>query len=93
LEHAREIFYSPQKDFFNNVLHASIKDHLMPTLKGFVVRNQIPNLTPDSSFDHNSCILGLNEKCKGISTSTLQDLSNGILGAQFDVYLPFQLRF
>jgi hypothetical protein len=93
LEHAKEIFDKPQKDLFNNVLHASIGDHLTLTLRGFVVRNQISNLTLDSSFDHNSCILGLNEQCKGISSYTLQDLSNGIHGAQFDVCLPFQLRF
>jgi hypothetical protein len=65
LEHEREISYSPQKDLSNGVLHAPIGDHLALALKGFMVRNQIPNLTPNLSFDHNSCILGLNEQCEG----------------------------
>ncbi len=59
------IFYIPQNDFSNGVLHALIRDHLTPTLKGFVLESQIPNLTPNHSFDHNSCILGLNEQCEG----------------------------
>jgi len=28
-------------------------------LKGFMVKNQISNLIPNPSFDHNSCILSL----------------------------------
>ncbi len=60
-EHVMAITYSLQKNISNNLLHALIRDHLTPTLKGFVVKNQIPNLTPDPSFDHNSCISSLNE--------------------------------
>jgi len=86
-------FIAFKKKKFNNLLHASIRDHLMPTLRGFMVRNQIPNLTLGSSFDHNSCILSLNEQCKNILAIALQDLSNGILGAQFYFILPCQLRF
>jgi hypothetical protein len=66
LEYAREIFYSPQKDLSNDVLHASIKDHLTPILRGFIIGSQIHNLTSKLSFDHNSCISGLNEQCEGI---------------------------
>ncbi len=64
-ENERAITYSPQKDLSNNVEHAQIELHLTPTLKGFVVGNQFPNLTPTPSFDHNSCKLGLNEQCEG----------------------------
>jgi hypothetical protein len=64
-EHARAIFYIPQKDFSNGVLNPPIEDHLTPTLREFVVGNQIPNLTPNPSFDHNSCISNLNEQCEG----------------------------
>jgi hypothetical protein len=65
LEYAREISYNPQKDLYNGALHAPIEDHLTPILRGFVVGSQIHNLTPKLSFDHNSCILGLNEQCEG----------------------------
>jgi hypothetical protein len=65
LEHAREISYNPQKDLSNNVLHASIGDNLTFALRGFVVGNQILNLTPILFFYHNSCISGLNEQCEG----------------------------
>jgi hypothetical protein len=61
LEHMKKPSYSPENDIFNSVLHAPIENHLTSTLRGFVVGTQIPNLTPASSFDHNSCILGLNE--------------------------------
>jgi hypothetical protein len=61
LEHTRTIFYIPKKDLSNGVLHAPIKYHFTLILRGFVVRSQIGNLTPNLSFDHNSCILGLNE--------------------------------
>jgi len=57
----RPISYSIQRDISNDVLHAPIIDHWAPTIQGFVVGSQIPNLTPNPSFDHNSCILGLNE--------------------------------
>jgi len=65
LEHATIIYYSPQKYFFNNVLHAPIGNPLTPALRGFVVKNQISNLTPDFSFDQNSCISYLNEQWEG----------------------------
>jgi hypothetical protein len=61
LEHEKAIFYNPQKDFFNGVLHVLITYHLIPILIGFVIESQILNLIPDLSFDHNSCILTLNE--------------------------------
>jgi hypothetical protein len=35
------------------------------TFKGNVVGNQVPNLTPTPSFDHNSCKPCLNEHCEG----------------------------
>jgi hypothetical protein len=56
-----------QKDLSNTILHPPIEDHLTFALRGFVVRNQIPNLTFDPSFDHNSCISYLNEKYEGNS--------------------------
>ncbi len=65
LEHARGIFYNPQKFPSNGVLHASIGDHLILSLKGFLVGSQIFNLIINFSFDHNSCILHLNEQCEG----------------------------
>ncbi len=52
LNHERQISYSLQKNISKNVLHASIKSHLTPNLRGFVVGSQIPNLTPSPSFDH-----------------------------------------
>jgi hypothetical protein len=45
-------------------MHAPIEVHLVPTLKRFVVNNQIPNLNPNPSFDHNLCILNLNKYCE-----------------------------
>jgi hypothetical protein len=45
-------------------MHAPIKVHLAPTLRGFVVNSQISNLNPNPSFDHNLCILNLNEYCE-----------------------------
>jgi len=53
------------------------------------VGNQIPNLTLAPSFDHNSLKSGLNENARAFEASTLQDLSNGVLGAQFGACLPF----
>jgi hypothetical protein len=61
LDHARPISYNPQKDVSNGVLCGPIKDHLALATRGFVVGSQIHNLIPNLSFDHNSCILGLNE--------------------------------
>jgi hypothetical protein len=49
------------KDLFNGVLHVLIKNDLTSILRGFMFRSQILNLTLNFSFDHNSCILGLNE--------------------------------
>jgi hypothetical protein len=72
LEHVKEIFYILQNDLSNGVLHALIRYHLTHVLKGFVVESQIHNLTPNHYFDHNSCILGLNEQCEdtlGLYTS------------------------
>jgi len=66
LEHARAISYSLQKVPSNGVLHTLIGNHLTSYLKGFLVRSQILNLTPNLSFDHNSCSLGLNEQYEGI---------------------------
>jgi len=65
-EHIKVVTFSPQKDIFNGVLHIPIGDDLTPTLKGFVVRSQIPNLTLDFSFDCNSYISGVIAQCKGI---------------------------
>jgi hypothetical protein len=36
-----------------------------PTFKGIMVGNQIPNLTPASSFVRNLCKSSLNEQCEG----------------------------
>jgi len=66
---------------------------LTDVLKGFIVGNQIPNLIPDPSFDHNSCILNLNEQCEGILSIYTLRFSNGFIKAQFGVFLLFQLRF
>ncbi len=88
LDHVKELYYSPQKDLSNSVLHVPIKNHLSLALRGFVVGNQIFNLAPDLSFDHNSCILGINEQC--IYTS--KPFSNGMLAAPFGVCLLFQPR-
>jgi hypothetical protein len=65
LEHVKATSYNLQKDFSNRVSHTPIRNHLTPALRGFVVGSQILNLTPDLSFDHNSCISSLNEQCKG----------------------------
>jgi hypothetical protein len=65
LEHAKKIFYSPQKDLSKGVLHSPIEDHLTPTLRGFMVESWIFNITLDPSLDHNLCILGLNEQYEG----------------------------
>jgi hypothetical protein len=61
----RKNYYNPQKDFSNGLKHAPIGPHLIPAFKRFVVKSQIPNLTPTPSFDHNLCKSGLNEQCKG----------------------------
>jgi hypothetical protein len=65
LGHVKAISYNPQKDLSNGVSHTLIGTHLTLTLKGFVIKNEILNLTPNLSFDHNSCISILNEQCKG----------------------------
>jgi hypothetical protein len=64
LEHARAISYSSQKDIcIKGVLHAPIINHLALALRGFMVGSQILNLTLNPSFDHNSCIIDINEQC------------------------------
>jgi hypothetical protein len=65
LDHTKVIFHSPKKNLSNGVWHIPIGDHLTPTLRKFVIRNQILNLIIDPSFDHNSCISYLNEQCEG----------------------------
>jgi hypothetical protein len=65
LDNATIIYYSPQKDLFNNLLHAQIGNLLTLAQRWFVVENQISNLTPSLSFDHNSCISYLNEQWDG----------------------------
>jgi len=59
------IFYTIQKDLSNDVWHAPIGAHLTFALKGFVVTNQIINLSPNPFLNHNSCISSLNEQCEG----------------------------
>jgi hypothetical protein len=93
LEHVKELSYIPKKIISKGVSHALIRDYLTLALRGFVIGSQILNLTPTLSFDHNSCILSLNEQCEGTLAFTPQDLSNGILGAQFGACLFFQPRF
>ncbi len=88
----RTIFYSLWKYLSYDVYHTSIKPHLTPIFKGFVVGNQIPNLTLAPSFDHNSCKLGLNEQCKGTLSIYASWVSNGILRAQFGVFFPFSTK-
>jgi hypothetical protein len=66
LEHMRALSYNPKKDISKGVSHVTIRDHLTPTLRGFVIGSQISNMIPAPSFDHNSCILGLNEQFDGI---------------------------
>jgi hypothetical protein len=53
------------KKIFSIVFYTPIKNHLIHALRGFVVKNQFPNLIPNPSFDHNLCILCLNKQCKG----------------------------
>ncbi len=65
LECTKEMSYNLQKYISNGVFHTPIKAHLTPSLKGFMVKSQIPSLTHDLSFDHNLCILGVNEQCGG----------------------------
>ncbi len=92
-EHVRAMIYSLQKDLFNSVFHSPIGNDLTLDLRGFVVGTQIRNLIPNLSFDHNSCISSVNWQCMGILISTLQDISNDIMGASFGACLPFQLGF
>jgi hypothetical protein len=89
LDHARAISYSFQKNLSNSVLYTPIEDHLTVALRGFVVKSQVPNLIPNPSFDHNSCISGLNKQCKGTLSIYTWDISKDILGVQFGVFLPF----
>jgi len=64
-KNSKIISYSPQKDLSKGLKHALIGPHLTPTFKGFVVKNQIPNLTLAPSFDHNSRKSSLNEQWEG----------------------------
>jgi hypothetical protein len=64
-EHMRAISYSPYKNISSGVSYTPIKDDLTPILRGFVVGSKILNLIPNLFLGHNSCILGLNEQCKG----------------------------
>jgi hypothetical protein len=63
LEHVKAISHSLQKNIYNGAWHAPIRAYLTLAIKEFVVKNQILNLTLDSSFDHNSCISNFNEQC------------------------------
>jgi hypothetical protein len=87
------ISYSPQKDLSNNVLHAPIGDHLTPALRGFVVKSQIPNLTPAFLLIITHAHKVYMNKARELYASKLQNLFNGILGALFGVCLHFQPRF
>ncbi len=60
LEHVKALPYSLEKDL-SKLYHAPIGNHLTPALRGFMVKNQIPNLIFTPYFDHNSCISCLNE--------------------------------
>jgi hypothetical protein len=91
-EHARTIFYNFQKYFFDDVWHAPIRAHFTLVLKGFVIKGQIPILTSNPSFNHNSCISSINEQCKGTLSIYTLELSNNILGVWIGACLPFQLR-
>ncbi len=56
IQYFKEFFYILEKDFSNSVLHSSIGNDLTLVLRGFVVGNQIFNLTFGPFFYHNSCI-------------------------------------
>jgi len=91
-EHVKIIFYNLQKDLSNGIWYVSIEAHLTLILKGFVVGSQIFNLTPNFSFDCNSCISNLNKQCKCIlNIYTLKPFQR-CLGAQIGACLPFQLK-
>jgi hypothetical protein len=92
LEHVRATSYNPQKDFYKRVSHTPIKDHLTLALRRFVVGSQIPNLTPNLSFDHNSCISCLNEQCEGtLGIYTLIPFQ--WYSKKFGVFFCFKPRF
>jgi hypothetical protein len=65
LEHVRALSSYAKKNLSKGVSYAWIRNHLTVVLRGFLIGSQIFNLIPTPSFDHNSCILGLNEQCKG----------------------------
>jgi hypothetical protein len=65
LENVMAIFYSFQKILSNSVWQTPIKPHLTPNFKGYMVGNQILNLTFIFFLYHNSCKSGLNEPCEG----------------------------
>jgi hypothetical protein len=56
----KQYLIARKKIISNDVWHAPIKVYLTLALKGFVVKNQIPNLNLNP-FYHNTCILYLNE--------------------------------
>jgi hypothetical protein len=64
-ENSKAISCSPQKYLSNGVSHTSIKAYLTFFFKEFVIKNQISNLTPTPSCNHNSCKSSLNEQCEG----------------------------
>jgi hypothetical protein len=93
LEHRRAITYSLQKYLSNGVLFAPIGDHLTLTLKGFVIGSQIPNLTPDPSFDHNSCISSLNDQGEGTLEIFILRPFQWYFGGPIWCFLSFQPKF
>jgi hypothetical protein len=54
-------YFIALKWYFQHYITCPNQNYLTLILRGFVVGSQIPNLTPNPSFDHNSCILCLNE--------------------------------
>jgi hypothetical protein len=79
----------PQNDLSKVVLHAPIKNHWTLALRGFVIGSENFNLIPALSFDHNSCILGLNEHCKNILGIYTSRPFQWYHGAQFGACLFF----
>ncbi len=57
---------SPRWDLFNSMWNATCTQGNLVDSQLLVVRNQIADLTPSSSFDHNLCFRCPNESCKPI---------------------------
>ncbi len=55
---------SPLWKFSNHMLHATCVQRNRVNSRFLMVRNQIVNLTPDSSFDHNLCFRCPNGSCE-----------------------------